>query len=316
MNVVRISDVKAESGPAVRAEARSLRKAKREELSAFLKTRRARISPEDMGLVPGTRRRTPGLRREEVAQLAGVGVTWYTWLEQGRDINVSVQVLDAIARALCLDGAERAHLYQLANVPTVPTAQLDGPVPGELQVILDHLHPLPGVVMTARYDILAHNDAYAAMCPGFLSEDRNVLRKVFLTPACCNPYASAEAEHLARMVGYLRAAYVKHLQNPDWTVFIDDLCAKSPEFATMWARNDVAIPVGRLRRIRQLAVGDLEMVMTSMSMPSIAGAWVQIWTPADEDAWARLRRLLAMSEEERQAPWQEHYERDHGGIPA
>src|SRR5512138_1463827 len=90
---------------------------RRAELAAFLRSRRERITPADAGLPPGPRRRTPGLRREEVAQLAGVGVTWYTWLEQGRPINASVQVLDAIARTLRLDPAEREHLYRLGDVP-------------------------------------------------------------------------------------------------------------------------------------------------------------------------------------------------------
>src|ERR1700727_3517347 len=100
----------------------SLASARRTELAAFLRSRRERISPEDAGLPPGTRRRTAGLRREEVAQLAGVGVTWYTWLEQGRPINASVQVLDAVARVLRLDQAGRVHLYQLAEATPARTA--------------------------------------------------------------------------------------------------------------------------------------------------------------------------------------------------
>ncbi|MGY2058746.1 helix-turn-helix domain-containing protein [Nocardia gipuzkoensis] len=97
-----------------------------------------------------------GLRREEVAQLAGIGITWYTWLEQGRSINVSVQVLNAVARTLSLNAAEKAHLYRLADVPTVPSVDVGSALPEELQVILDHLEPLPGVVLSARYDVLAH----------------------------------------------------------------------------------------------------------------------------------------------------------------
>ncbi|MFC9999717.1 helix-turn-helix transcriptional regulator [Nocardia sp. NPDC127526] len=294
----------------------SVRKARREELSAFLKSRRARITPVDVGLPAGSRRRTPGLRREEVAQLAGVGVTWYTWLEQGRDINVSVQVLDAISRTLCLDGAERAHLYQLANVPTVPSPSADGPVPPELQVILDHLQPLPAALLNARYDLMAYNASYAALYPGFVRAHRNVLRHVFLTAECCNPYPASHPEHLARMVGYLRAAYAKHLQDPEWTAFVDDLCSESAEFASMWARNDVAAPLGRTRVIRNLAIGELEMVLTSMSLPSIAGAWVQVWTPENETGWERLHGLLGMSEEERRRPWEEHWRREHGWTPA
>src|SRR3954469_3641279 len=100
-------------------------KARRDELASFLRTRRERVTPADVGMPPGLRRRTPGLRREEVAQLAGVGVTWYTWLEQGRPINASVQVLDAVARTLRLDATERQHLYRLAGVPSVPEAAAD-----------------------------------------------------------------------------------------------------------------------------------------------------------------------------------------------
>jgi transcriptional regulator with XRE-family HTH domain len=297
------------------ADARLLRKARRGELSAFLKTRRARIAPGEVGLPAGARRRTPGLRREEVAQLAGVGVTWYTWLEQGRDINVSVQVLDAVARALALDPAERAHLYRLADVPTVPSAHPEEPIPEELQVILDHLLPLPGVLLTARYDVLAHNEGFAALCPLFLSGERNVIRHVFLTPACCNPYAVGP-EKITRMVGFLRSAYARNLHDPEWTGFIEDLRGRSAQFAALWDRNDVAAPTARTRVIRNVATGDVDMVQTSMSLPSIPGAWVQIFTPAGDDAWTKLRALLAMSVEERERPWREHNERYHARVSA
>lgn len=287
-----------------------VRKARRSELAAFLKSRRARISPEDMGLPPGPRRRTPGLRREEVAQLAGVGVTWYTWLEQGRPINASVQVLDAIARTLGLDATECAHLYRLADVPTVPSHLTNEPLPNELQIIIDQLHPLPAVLLSPRYDILAHNEAYAALCPAFLSGERNVVRKVFTAPECCNPYANQQG-HLARMVGYLRSAYVKHLDDPTWIEFIDRLVAESPGFAAIWARNDVAAPVDRAKVIRNVATGDLEFFMTSMSLPAVGNAWLQVLTPTDDHGWAALRGLLAMSEEERRLPWLEHNEKYH-----
>src|SRR5215510_3967286 len=124
---------------------------RRAELAAFLRSRRERISPEQAGLPPGTRRRTPGLRREEVAQLAGVGVTWYTWLEQGRQINASPQVLSAVARTLLLDQAEREHLFRLADLPDAASAA--GTVSSgceqvlpEVQEILDTLAPMPASV--------------------------------------------------------------------------------------------------------------------------------------------------------------------------
>ncbi|MCM6778900.1 helix-turn-helix transcriptional regulator [Nocardia sp. CDC159] len=297
------------------SDARQIRRARRGELGAFLKSRRARITPADVGLPAGPRRRTPGLRREEVAQLAGVGLTWYTWLEQGREINVSVQVLDAVARTLALDPVERAHLYRLADVPTVPGWDTEETIPEELQGILDHLYPLPAALLSARYDVLAHNAAYAALTPGFVGGDRNVLRRVFLTPCCCNPYPG-QGEHLCRMVGFLRTAYAKNLHDPEWTAFVEDLCARSPRFAALWARNDVAAPLGRYRMIRNLASGDMEVILTSMSVPTISGAWVQIFTPADDSAWEKLRSLLAMSPEERERPWREHYEREHARATA
>src|SRR5580704_17737171 len=145
---VRVENVSAPSASSAR----------RTELAAFLRSRRERISPEDVGLPPGTRRRTAGLRREELAQLAGVGVTWYTWLEQGRPINASVQVLDAIARTLRLDTTERAHLFRLADVPGAsgPADCVDCPLPPEVQQVVDAI-PLPAVILNERFDLLAWN---------------------------------------------------------------------------------------------------------------------------------------------------------------
>jgi transcriptional regulator with XRE-family HTH domain len=294
-------------------DVKAVRKARRAELGAFLKSRRARISPEDVGLPPGPRRRTPGLRREEVAQLAGIGITWYTWLEQGRSINVSVQVLNAVARTLSLDAAEKAHLYRLADVPTVPSVSSGSALPEELQVILDHLEPLPGVVLSARYDVLAHNSSYEALCPGFLAGERNVARRVFLTPECCNAYPH-DWDALRRMVGYLRGAYGKNLGDPHWEEFIAELCAESEVFASLWALNDVAVPASRTKSVRNLAVGELEMFLTSMSLPSVPHAWMQVYTPVDEVAWGKLRELLAMSPQERGRPWAEHREMYHAAA--
>src|SRR6202046_1392981 len=137
----------------------TLASARRTELAAFLRARRERIQPEDVGLPPGTRRRTAGLRREELAQLAGVGVTWYTWLEQGRKINASVQVLDAIATTLRLDATERAHLFRLADVPGAsgPADCVDCPLPPEVQQGIDAI-PLPAAVPTAALHPPRWND--------------------------------------------------------------------------------------------------------------------------------------------------------------
>src|ERR1700756_3753665 len=126
--------------------------ARRTELAAFLRARRERITREDVGLPPGSRRRTAGLRREELAHLAGVGVTWYTWLEQGRPLHASVPVLEAIARTLRLHAPERGHLFRLADVPGAapPTDSIECPLPPEVQRILDST-PYPASVLTERF---------------------------------------------------------------------------------------------------------------------------------------------------------------------
>src|SRR6201999_1227766 len=137
---------------------------RRSELAGFLRARRERLTPQEVGLPPGPRRRTPGLRREELALLAGVGVTWYTWLEQGRPINASVQVLDAIARTLRLDAVERGHLFRLAEVPgaagLIPAECTACPLPPAVQQILDAI-PYPANVTSERFDLLAWNQVYA-----------------------------------------------------------------------------------------------------------------------------------------------------------
>src|SRR5690242_11666814 len=224
--------------------------ARRTELAAFLRARRERINPEDVGLPPGTRRRTAGLRREELAQLAGVGVTWYTWLEQGRPINASVQVLSAVAQTLKLDQAEREHLYRLADVPdaageaAVPGAMCP-PVPEDVQGIMDSLVPLPASVLNERYDLLAWNEAYAAVWPGVVGArpgERNILWQNFTYPECCHPYVSRH-EQLGRLVAQFRGNYGRHVGEPAWTGFIQRLQVVSPQFARLWAEHDVASPV-------------------------------------------------------------------------
>jgi len=135
---------------------------RRRELASFLRTRRERLAPEDVGLPPGYRRRTPGLRREEVAQLSGVGVTWYTWLEQGRPINASAQVLEAVARTLRLDVSERSHLFTLAGVADQSTRFVESCEPA-VRDLVEGMDPYPAVLVGPRYDILAWNRAYAAL---------------------------------------------------------------------------------------------------------------------------------------------------------
>jgi transcriptional regulator with XRE-family HTH domain len=273
---------------------------RRAELAAFLRNRRERISPEDVGLLPGLRRRTAGLRREEVAMLAGVGVTWYTWLEQGRPINASTQVLDAVARTLKLDQPEREHLYRLADVPEAMAAadaaeaEAANVVP-EVQQILDGLAALPACVMNERFDILAWNAAYAALFPGIVSRpcaDRNSLWLSFTLPGCCHPYLNRD-EQLGLLVAQLRAAYGRHVGEPAWTSFVRRLQHASSDFARMWEQHDVASPASYLKIFRHPAYDRLVMTTTSLAVLAMPGTRMVVYTPADEKTAAAVASLIA-----------------------
>src|SRR5215469_4904382 len=164
-----------------------LAEGRRQELAGFLRSRRERIAPEQVGLPPASRRRTPGLRREEVATLAGVGVTWYTWLEQGRDINASPQVLDAVARTLLLDPHERDHLFRLADTADGNGQAECKSLPPTAQLLLDQLEPYPACIRNARYDILAYNRAYEQLMGPLAElpfEERNSLWRMFTSESC------------------------------------------------------------------------------------------------------------------------------------
>ena len=284
---------------------------RRTELAAFLRTRRERISPEDVGLPPGTRRRTAGLRREELAQLAGVGVTWYTWLEQGRPINASVQVLDAIARTLKLDATERAHLFRLADVPGAAgiAACDDCPLPHEVQQILDAL-PLPACVVTERFDLLAWNAVYAALFPRVTSAppgERNTLLSILTASACCSPMADQQAQCDA-MIGQLRVAYGKRLGDPAWTHFIRRLEAESPAFVKAWAAHDVAQPTGVVKKLRHPGVGRVTVSSSSFAVHAVPGARMTVYTAVDEQSKKALARLAAGEEADARFPcWSAHH---------
>jgi len=270
--------------------------ARRTELAAFLRSRRERIAPEDVGLPPGPRRRTAGLRREELAQLAGVGVTWYTWLEQGRKINASVQVLEAVARTLRLDAAERAHLFRLADVPgtATPAGCDDCPLPPEVQQILDSI-PLPAAVLSERFDLLAWNKVYASLFPGITSaplEERNTLICSLSYPPCCSPVHDQD-KHCIALVGQLRAAYGRHVGDPAWTHFIRRVEALSPAFAAAWAAHEVAQPTRHTKNFRHPGVGDITVTSTGFAVAAVLGARMVIYTPDDEQSKNAIARLAS-----------------------
>ena len=273
--------------------------ARRTELADFLRSRRERVTPEQAGLPPAPRRRTPGLRREEVAQLAGVGVTWYTWLEQGRPINASTQVLDAIARTLQLDAAEHRHLYTLARVPDLPAEEETCYVPPEIQPILDSMGHAASV-MNERFDMIASNRAFKVMFPSVLSQvkpNHNVFWCMFNLPGCCHPFVNRH-ETLPPMVAMLRGAYARHVGEPVWEKLIADLVDYSDDFAEMWSRNEVAAFGRMLRVYYQPAVGNLRFMATSLGIHGTPGLRMQVLVPADEATAAAHARLLSGEAEE------------------
>jgi transcriptional regulator with XRE-family HTH domain len=290
---------------------------RRAELAAFLRTRRERIAPEQAGLPPGIRRRTPGLRREEVAQLSGVGVTWYTWLEQGRPINASPQVLTAVARTLLLDQAEREHLFRLADLPDAADAAAAGTTAGErvlpeAQEILDALAPMPACVLNERFDLLAWNAAYAALWPGMVRAapgERNVLWQLFTAPDCCHPYVN-RAEQVARLVAQLRGAYGRHVGEPAWTGFVRRLTAVSPQFAQLWDEHDVASQATYLKLFRHPSYPQLALTTTSLAVQAVPGTRMVVYRPADEITREAIGKLLAGEGADKHFPcWELHQRR-------
>jgi len=272
--------------------------ARRDELAAFLRTRRARLTPASVGLPPGLRRRTAGLRREEVAQLAGVGVTWYTWLEQGRPINASVQVLDAIARTLRLDAVEHDHLLRLAGMHPLPTEAERATVPVAVLDVLTSLDPTPAMLVNARYDVLAQNSSYDALLRGWHSqacERRNVVWCCFTEPTVRKHYVNFDDE-APTIVATLRSAYARHVGEPEWNEFIRCVSARSPEFARLWARHDVATPGQREKVFHHDVVGELRLISTSLEVSALPEHRIIVCTPADDETRARLALLYQGSE--------------------
>ncbi|WP_020668977.1 helix-turn-helix transcriptional regulator [Amycolatopsis nigrescens] len=272
---------------------RQTEQVRRQELAAFLRSRRERITPDQVGLPPAGRRRTPGLRREEVAQLAGVGVTWYTWLEQGRDINASEQVLEAIAGTLRLDPYERAHLYNLAGLAEPPVEKECKAIGPGVHAMLRQLEPFPAVVLNGRTDILAHNRGYTWLLgdvDAMPFEERNSLRLCFTNRAWRARLPDFE-ESSPRVVAQFRAAMADHVAEPSWKNLVNRLLEESPEFAALWRQHEVQPHRNMLKRFLHPDAGLLRFNYTHLWFGRRSEMRLTTYSPADEETRAALPTL-------------------------
>ncbi|MFL5856425.1 MAG: helix-turn-helix transcriptional regulator [Solirubrobacteraceae bacterium] len=258
---------------------------RRAELADFLRTRRAEVAPGDLGREANGRRRTPGLRREEVAQLAGVGLSWYTWLEQGRDIRPSAQVLDAIARVLRLDGAERAHLFHLARVELpLPEGNYPRETSPALRAFVDGLEPNPAYVTGPRGDVLAWNAAATRVFHDWGAEPverRNLLWWLFVDPSWdrSSPNWESTAKHtLARF----RAQHARRPEDPSFATLVEELSEASPEFRAWWPRHEVIGEQAGTKTIEHPELGTLRLHHLQSTPTSDPELRLTIYVPADE----------------------------------
>lgn len=272
---------------------------RRAELSEFLRTRRAKLQPQDVGLPDfGRHRRVPGLRREELAQLAGVSVAYYTRLEQGNGRNVSAEVLDAIARALRLTDAEHAHLTHLAR----PARHKKKRRPARVQrvrtgllYLLDNMDGIPAYVTGARSDILAWNAMAAAVFgdwgalpPG----ERNWARLVFLSPGYRDLFVNWDSK-ASDMVSYLRLYAGCHPDDPELSALVGELSVKSDEFRRLWATHNVKEKGHGVKLVRHPLAGDLTLSYETLNLPDDEEQHLVTYHAEPGSESAQALRLLA-----------------------
>ncbi|MFI9271085.1 helix-turn-helix transcriptional regulator [Kitasatospora sp. NPDC052896] len=266
----------------------------REQLASFLRSRREMLSPRDVGLDPGPRRRTPGLRREEVAQLSGVSVTWYTWLEQGRDIGVSRQVLDSLANAMRLTAAERRHLFTLSGT-ALPTEQpQEITVNPTLQALVRTLAPNPAHVINSCWDLLAYNDAYAELVGGLDNlpeEERNSIWLLFTRPSLRTVLIDWQRE-AREILGQFRASVGRRPDDPRAGALITALTAASPAFVAMWSEHPVQAFTPAQKQFHHPLAGRVSLNYAKLSVADDLNQHLVVFLPATPEDAVGLERLL------------------------
>jgi transcriptional regulator with XRE-family HTH domain len=263
-------------------------------LGTYLKDRRTKLDPATFGY-PLTRRRTPGLRREEVAQRANVSATWYTWLEQGRGGAPSADVLDRIARALMLMDVEREHLFLLAlgRPPEVRYHAVEGVSP-RLQRVLDAFEHSAAIVRTATWDVVAWNRIATAVLTDYATivpEERNILRMIF-----CNPRVRAAQDHWENVARFVVAAFRADVAragaSANVKAFVEDLSRLSPEFDALWRDNDVRTYGDGAKVLHHPVAGPINFEYSSFAVDGRPDLSMVVYNPTTADD---ARRMAALS---------------------
>jgi transcriptional regulator with XRE-family HTH domain len=270
---------------------------RRAELADFLRNRREAIKPEDVGLPGGGRRRTPGLRREEVAQLAGVGTTWYTWLEQGRDVRASRSVLESLGDALRLTPAERSHVLMLGRGEELSNGETPAETLSDTQRhLVENLGSSPAMIIGRRWDYLAWNRALALVLgdPMQLPEHRrNHIWATFMVPARRKLFTDWE-EGARTAVARFRADGARHVGDPEFEELIDELCDESADFRRWWRRHEVARSGEGRKVLRHPVAGKLVFEHAVYRLEEHLDRRLVLYTPTPlADTPAKLERLLA-----------------------
>ena len=266
----------------------------RSEFAAYLRFRRASLSPTDVGLPAGERRRTPGLRREEISRLANISTTYYTFLEQGRPVRPSRAVIDALATALRLSEAERTQFRVLAEAePWVGTNEGAHDVTEGVHQLLDHLDPWPAFVRDARWDILGSNAAAASLYRGFAARptgELNLLWWVFCDPSAREVYVDWEEQALG-MLAKFRLSSARHAGDPAFTEVLDAVLDSSEHARSWWPRHQLGITASTVKRFRHPALGELSLRNVHLAVSEDDDQTIVAFAPM-QGAPTDLRRLL------------------------
>ncbi|QBD76477.1 XRE family transcriptional regulator [Ktedonosporobacter rubrisoli] len=271
-------------------------KQRHRELADFLRIKRSRLAPEDVGLPRGTRRHTPGLRREEVAQLAGIGVAWYTNLEQGREISVSSQTLDSLARVLRLSAQERDYIFVLAHQQLpLKEAKEQETITADLQYFLDQQGLTAAYIVNLRWDVIAWNASADALFGPFQllrGKERNELWRLFADPQYSNMFSNWE-EYARSHLAWFRGNCGKFAEDPWLTHFVEELRGLSPFFHEWWQEHDVFAHKNHTVHLVHPQAGSMLFVHLSFHVFDAPNQTMAVYVPLEQEQTpSKLQSLL------------------------